>query len=55
MQQTYHFDSKGNRSSDYVFLFKDIQAQEGKAKKSDFESFLEDKANSLSVDSQHSD
>jgi hypothetical protein len=50
VQQTYRFDSKGNRTSDYVFLFKDIQAQEGKAKKSDFEIFLEDKAKSLSAD-----
>ncbi|MCU1224351.1 MAG: hypothetical protein JWQ42_2444 [Edaphobacter sp.] len=50
VQQTYHFDSKGNRASDYVFLFKDIQAQEGKAAKSDFETFLEDKAKSLSSD-----
>jgi hypothetical protein len=50
VQQTYHFDSKGNRAADYVFLFKDIQAQAGKATKSDFETFLEDKAKSLSSD-----
>jgi len=50
VQQTYHFDSKGNRAADYVFLFKDIQAQEGKASKSDFETFLENKAQSISPD-----
>lgn len=50
VQQTYHFDSKGNRAADYLFLFKDIQAQAGKATKSDFETFLEDKAKSLSSD-----
>lgn len=52
VQQNYHFDTKGNISSptDYAFLFKDIKAKEGKSTKAEFETFLEDKAKSLSTD-----
>jgi len=47
VQKTYHFDTKGNRASDYTFLFADITAEKGKSK-ADFEKFLEDKADALS-------
>ena len=46
---TYHFDTKGNRISEYVFLFDAIRAETNKAKK-DFETFIKSKAKELSAE-----
>ena len=46
VQQTYHFDSKGNKATDYTFLFPKIKAFETQAK-SALDSFLEAQAKTL--------
>lgn len=47
VQQTFHFDSRGNKATDYTLLFAQIKSKIG-AKKSDFDSFLEAQAQALS-------
>ena len=46
VQQTYHFDAKGNKTTDYTFLFPKIKAFETQPK-SALDSFLEAQAKTL--------
>jgi hypothetical protein len=48
VQQTFHFDAKGNKAADYTPLFAQIKSKSG-AKKSDFDTFLETQAQTLSA------
>jgi len=47
VQQTYHFDAKGNKTTDYTFLFAKIKAYETQPK-SALDSFVESQAKTLS-------
>lgn len=49
VSRTYHFDAKGNRTTDYTFAFDEIKAEVGK-KKSDLDTLLETKASALQKD-----
>lgn len=49
VSKTYHFDAKGNRTTDYKFAFDDIKAEVGK-KKSDLDTLLGTKASALQKD-----
>lgn len=49
VSKTYHFDAKGNRTTDYTFAFDEIKAEVGK-KKSDLDTLLETKASTLQKD-----
>jgi hypothetical protein len=48
IDSTYHFDAKGNITSEYTFLFKQISAEAGKSQ-DDFQNFLESAAQVLSA------
>jgi hypothetical protein len=48
VQQTFHFDAKGNKATDYTLLFTQIKSKIGE-KKSDFDAFLETQSQALSA------
>jgi hypothetical protein len=48
VQQTFHFDSKGNKATDYTFLFSQIKTYE-KGTKDALETYLEKSGTALST------